>query len=120
METFPSRMFRGAALYGVIVLLPLYFQPVLSQGQHMVFGFIGLALVFQWLFWIIGGDPVKYRGLMWPAIAEKLLFGVPALILWQAGKVQPLVATFALIDLLIAVGFYAAWKRTPASPGGGA
>lgn len=112
-DSFPARMFRGAALYGVIVLLPLYFQPVAKEGVQMVFGFIGLALVFQWIFWIIGGDPVKYKGLMWPAIAEKLVFGVPALILWAKGQTPQLVATFALIDLLIAVGFFLAWRQTP-------
>lgn len=74
-------MFRGAAIYGVLALVPLYFLPMPAVSPETYYGFIGCALVFQWLFWIIGGDPVKYRPLMLVAVAEKLVFAVPALAL---------------------------------------
>ena len=44
MNTFPSRMFRWAAIYGVIVLTPLYFTPLPELGGEVLLGFIGLAL----------------------------------------------------------------------------
>ena len=107
-------MFRGAAIYGVIVLLSMYFTPLPLQGGEVLLGFIGLALVFQGLFWTIGGDPAKYRALMPYAVAEKLVFGLPALLLFFRGyPVQPPVALFAAIDLLRGLGFFFAWRKTP-------
>ena len=114
MGTFPSRMFRWAAIYGVIVLLPMYLAPLPPVMGETLLGFIGLALVFQGVFWTIGGDPVKYRPLMPLAIAEKLVFGVPAVGLYLQGyPVPPPVAAFAGIDLLLGLGFFLAWRRTP-------
>lgn len=116
-ELFARRMFRGSAIYGVIVLLPLYLTPLPRFGAETVLGFIGLALVFQAVFWIIGGDPVKYRALMVPSIAEKLVFGVPALALYAQGRTPWTVAIFAAIDLALALGFAMALRKTPLLPG---
>lgn len=113
MDQFPSRMFRWAAVYGVIVLLPLYFAPLPAQGGEISLGFIGLALVFQGVFWIIGGDPRKYRALMLPAVAEKLIFAVPVMALVLRGyPIMPVVAMFAGIDMVLGLGFFVAWRRT--------
>lgn len=113
MHTFPSRMFRWAAIYGVIVLTPLYLTPMPHVGAEVFLGFVGLALVFQGVFWTIGGDPVKYRALMPYAVAEKLVFGLPALLLMLRGyPIAPPVAGFAAIDVALGLGFFAAWRRT--------
>lgn len=116
MGKFPERMFRWAAIYGVIVLTPMYLTPLPPRGGEVLLGFIGLALVFQALFWIIGSDPLKYRALMPVAVAEKLAFGLPALALFAQGQADAPVAAFAGIDVLLGIGFFAAWKRTPISP----
>ena len=114
MDKFPATMFRWAAIYGVIVLVLLYFTPLPKAGGEVLLGFTGLALVFQGIFWTIGSDPAKYRTLMPYAVAEKLVFAVPCLALWAGGyPVNPPVALFALIDLLLGLGFFAAWQRTP-------
>ena len=113
MHTVPSRMFRWAAIYGVIVLTPLYLTPMPHVGAEVFLGFVGLALVFQGVFWTIGGDPVKYRALMPYAVAEKLVFGLPALVLLLRGyPIAPPVAGFAAIDVALGLGFFAAWRRT--------
>ena len=110
----PSRMFRWAAIYGLIVLTPMYLAPLPLQLGETLLGFIGLALVFQGVFWVIGSDPVRYRALMPLAVAEKLAFGVPALALFAQGyPVAPPVAVFAGIDLLLGLGFFLAWRKTP-------
>ena len=50
------------------------------------------------------------------AVAEKLVFAVPCLSLWASGyPVNPPVAAFAAIDLLLGLGFFLAWQRTPAA-----
>ena len=107
-------MFRGAAIYGVAALLPLYFLPPPVDRPDVYYGFIGIALVFQWLFWIIGGDPVRFRALMLPAVAEKLVFAVPALALVAEDRAPRLVIPFAVMDLLLGTGFLIARSRTPA------
>ncbi len=118
MGKFPSRMFRWAAIYGVIVLLPLYFTPLPPQGGEVLLGFTGLALVFQGVFWTIGSDPAKYRALMPYAVGEKLVFALPALLLFLRGyPVQLPVAGFAVIDLALGLGFFIAWRRTVAAKG---
>lgn len=117
MGKFPQRMFRGAAIYGVLVLTPLYFTPLPPVMAETFLGFVGLALVFQGVFWTIGGDPVKYRALMPFTVLEKLVFGVPAVLLYLQGyPVPPPVAVFAAIDLALGLGFFIAWRRTPLTP----
>ena len=56
MGKFPGRMFRWAAIYGVIVLMPLYLTPLPKVGAEVFLGFVGLALVFQAVFWTIGSN----------------------------------------------------------------
>ena len=113
MSTFPARMFRWAAIYGAVVLTPMYFTPLPHQGAEVFLGFVGLALVFQVVFWIIGSDPVRFRPLMLPAMVEKMVFGVPALVLFAQGAVVAPVAVFAAIDVMLGVGFWLAWRKTP-------
>lgn len=118
MAKFPSRMFRWAAIYGALVLTPMYFTPLPELRAEVLLGFVGLALVFQGVFWVVGSDPVKYRALMPLAVAEKLAFGLPALALFAQGyPVPPLVAVFAGIDLALGLGFFVAWRKTPLTSG---
>ena len=117
LSKFVPRMFRWAALYGVIVLTPLYFTPLPRFGAEVMLGFVGLALVFQGVFWTIGADPVRYRALMPYAVAEKLVFGLPALILFAQGyPVPPPLAGFAGIDVLLGIGFFWAWRKCASLP----
>ena len=115
-EKFARRAFRGAALYGAIVLTPLLFQPTPEGARVEInLGFIGLALVFQGVFWIIGGDPLRYRALMSMAVLEKLVFAGPALTLFALGRLGGAVAGFAAVDAILAVLFMIAWRRLPAT-----
>lgn len=110
--------FRGAAVYGAIALIASLFGPPpgpVALLPHLAFTFTALA--FQIVFWVVGGDPVRYRPLMLAGVAEKLAFGVPALTLaggdWSVPRT---IIPFALIDLVLGAGFLLAWLRTPARP----
>jgi hypothetical protein len=108
---FARTIYRGAAIYGAIVLLPAYLIPLPDPYKLTQIGFVGLALVFQGLFWIIGGDPLRYRALVPLTVFEKLCFGVPAVAYWARGQTDGMTATFGGIDLLLASLFLAVALR---------
>jgi hypothetical protein len=111
--------FSGAAIYGAIALSAgILLAPASPDGPRLEPLAFGLtALAFQIVFWIIGGDPVRYRPMMMAGVAEKLAFGVPALWFAKTGWADPAVALFALVDLVLGAGFALAWRATPASRG---
>lgn len=117
---FPRRVFLAAGIYGIIVLLPQYFlekkigldyPPPITHPEHF-YGFIGVALAWQFVFLIIARDVRRYRLLMLPAILEKLSFGVAAVALFAAGRAAASVAAVGSIDLLLAALFSHSYRVT--------
>jgi hypothetical protein len=64
-------------------------------------------------FLIIGLDPPRYRLLMFPSVLEKVSFGAATLVLLALGRVTPVVAAFAAVDLVLAVLFAIAFFVCP-------
>jgi hypothetical protein len=119
--TFAKRVFVIAGVYGVLVLVPQYFMegrigrdfpPPITHPEHF-YGFIGVALAWQVLFFVIARDPVRYRGAMVPAILEKLAFGVATIVLFAQGRLAAPVLGAGLIDLVLATLFAISLRRTP-------
>ena len=117
-DLFASRVFLVSGIYGVAVLLPQYFletkmgrdfPPPLTHPEHF-YGFVGVALAWQFVFLLIARDVQKYRSLILPAILEKLSFGVAALVLCAQGRAASVVAIAGIIDLLWAAGFVLAFR----------
>jgi hypothetical protein len=116
-EKAASWLFRGAAIYGVILLLPVYFlerrvaapAPRLPAPEYF-YGFIGAALSFQLIYWLIGGDPRRYRALMPIAVVAKLSFWVPTAILWAIGRTATSTFVPTCGDLLLGIAFFVAWR----------
>lgn len=118
---FARRVFLIAAIYGVIVLVPQYFMeekvgrdfpPPITHPEHF-YGFIGVALAWQVLFFMIARDPARYRGAMIPAILEKLAFGIAAIVLYMQGRLVVPVLAAGIIDLIFATLFFFAYRATP-------
>ena len=71
---FARVVVRIAAVWGVLVLTPLYFMAnrfgdVKSPaGAQFYFGFLAVTMAWQLAFWVIGSDPVRFRPMMLPAI----------------------------------------------------
>ncbi|MBA2685485.1 MAG: hypothetical protein H0U66_13445 [Gemmatimonadaceae bacterium] len=113
MNTFARRVFLVAGIYGLIVLLPLYFmRPAALARPEDYFGFIGTAVAWQLCFLVISRDPPRLRPIMLPAIVEKLVFSFPVLILVSQHRMAPTAAVFAAIDLLLGALFYISWRHT--------
>lgn len=116
---FARRVFLWAGIYGMLVLVPLYFMeeklardfpPAFSHPEQF-YGFLGVALAWQFAFLVIASDVRRYRLFMLPAIAEKLLSSVSALLLYAADRVAAMAAAPAVIDLAIALLFAVAFVR---------
>jgi hypothetical protein len=116
-----SRIYTVAALVGIAMLAPLYFMearvaelspPAVTHPEHY-YGFVGLALVWQFAFLLIARDPIRYRPLMPITFLEKLAFGGAVVWLSLAGRVDTLTLGAGLADLTWLVLFVVAWRRTP-------
>ena len=113
-------IFGIAATYGVLILLASYFALGQISAQHppavthveYFYGFISLALVFQFVFALIAIDPLRYRPLMIVGVFEKLAFFVPATILKVAATIPPPTYVFACIDMFLGVLFAIAFFAT--------
>jgi hypothetical protein len=119
-DRFARIVYLVAAVYGIVVLLPQYFleerigrdyPPPITHPEHF-YGFVGLALVWQFAFLLISRDPARWRPLMPITVLEKLVFGVPALVLFLQGRVHSSVLAVGTIDLVLGTLFSIAWLRT--------
>ena len=114
-----GRIFSGAAIYGALVLLPLYFaEPMMAKAgrpvshPELLYGFVGAALAFQLVYWTIGRDPLRFRPLMPIAVIAKWSFGIPVAILFAVGRVDAFTFALSSIDLAISILFLLAWRIT--------
>ena len=117
---FARWVFRSAAVYGVIVLLPMYLleqqigrdQPPPLTHPEFFYGFVGVALAFQVVFWIIGSDPRRYRPLMIASILEKASFSIAAFILFAMGRMHWQMLIAGSMDFVLGLLFSAAYWQT--------
>ena len=119
---FARIVFLVAGIYGLIVLLPMYFMeertgldypPPITHPEYY-YGFIGVAVAWQLAFLVISRDPVRYRALMIPSIVEKVSFGIPVAILYLQQRVSGFILGAAMADSLLGVLFLIAFLRTRA------
>ena len=118
---FAKIVFRIAAIWGFLIIAPLYFifdligkkDPPPITHPAFYYGFVGVALVWQVAFLIIASDPIRFRPLMIAAILEKLVYSIPVIILVSQKRMHPNDLVFAGIDLFLCVLFVMAYLRTP-------
>jgi len=115
-----QNIFRAAGIYGLIVTLPQYFRmeangthfpPAITHPEYY-FGFIGLIVVFQLLFLVIGHDPMHYRSLMPLCMLEKIAYADPASILYYQHKLAFPMFIAGAVDLVWGVLFLWAFYIT--------
>lgn len=121
---FAKWVFLIAGIWGVLILAPMYFledwisvnhPPAISHPEYF-YGFVGVALAWQVVFFVIASDVKHYRLLMLPSVLEKLSFGVPAVILFVTGRIPFAVGGWGLPDLVLALAFTAAFVSTRGRP----
>ncbi len=118
---FASWVFAIAGIYGVISVSPLYFMEEAIGRQdpppitHPMFfyGFVGVTLAWQLLFFVIAREPVRLRPVIPFAVLEKLSFGVGAMVLYRQGRLDHGDLYFGGIDLVLALLFTLSWFWMP-------
>lgn len=113
---FASRVFTGAGIWGLLVLTPLYFTFDLVGREYpppithpdLYYGFIGLAMAWQFGFLVIGRDPVRFRPMMIPAVLEKFIFVASQTALYMQGRVRAGQLAVAGPDLILGILFVVA------------
>lgn len=114
--TFARRVFLVAGIYGILVLAPQYFVELglpapIDRPEHF-YGFIGVALAWQFVFLIVASDVVRYRPLMLAGVLEKVSFGAAVAILYSVGRVSMGVLLAGTLDLFLGALFVGAFMAT--------
>ena len=118
---FAKLVFLIAGIYGLIVVLPLYFfeektgrdyPPPITHPEYY-YGFVGVTAAWQTLYLLISTNPIRYRPVMIPPMLAKGSFVIAVTILFMQGRVSGTMLGASMIDLLLVVLFFLAYLRTP-------
>ena len=117
---FARFTFIGAGIWGIVVLIPLYWlldvtgrsYPPPSEYPHFFYGFVSVAMAWQVAFVVIGTNPMRFRSLMIPSVLEKLGYVGMLMLMYLKGVITSVDAQPALPDLLLAILFIVAFVRT--------
>src|SRR5436853_3993698 len=109
--------------WGVLVLTPLYFifdmigrqDPPAITHPAFYYGFVGVALVWQLAFFVIGSDPARFRPFMVVAALEKLSYGNTLLVLFLEHRLHATDLALGGIDSLLAILFLLGFFKTRAA-----
>jgi len=117
---FARIVFLGAGVWGVLVLVPLYFLLALFNRDHpppvthpeFYYAFTSVALAWQVAFFVIGSDPARFRLMMIPAMLEKFGHVATMSAVYLRGQLSTQQLVFNLPDLLLGVLFVIAWNTS--------
>jgi hypothetical protein len=116
---FARYTFLIAGIYGLLVMPVCYLLEQTISRDHppaithpeFFYGFIGIATAFQFVFLIIGSDPVRYRLMILPSIVEKFSYGIAALVLWNSGRLEGGFFYGGMIDLFLGLLFVVSYIK---------
>jgi hypothetical protein len=117
---FAKVVFWMAAIWGFLVLTPLYFMfdmigqkdPPPITHPAFFYGFVGAGLAWQIAFVITARDPVRFRPLMIPSVVEKFSYAIAGAVLVSQGRMSKQDLLFVAADAVLGVLFIAAWVTT--------
>ena len=112
-------VFWAAGVWGVLVLVPLYFlmgevgrqDPPGVTHPEFYYGFLGVGLAWQVAFLIIAIDPQRFRPIIPAAILEKLTYVVACAVLLALGRIPMVVAFGGVGDLILGTLFTICYFR---------
>ena len=116
---FAKLTFLIAGIYGLLVLLPLYFlerqtgreyPPPITHPEYY-YGFAGVAVAWQLAFIVMSRDPVRYRPLMLVGIVEKAVFFIPAIVLYLQHRLSTSMLVGGCLDGFLGVLFLISYLK---------
>jgi hypothetical protein len=119
---FAKIVFWIAAIWGILILTPLYFMfdligrqdPPLITHPAFYYGFVGAGLAWQVAFIVIARDPVRFRLMMIPSVLEKFGWGACVTVLYLQHRLHASDLGLGVVDVLFGVLFLVAFFRTSA------
>ncbi len=121
---FARLVFRIGAVWGVLVLAPLYFMfdrigaadppPITHPGFY--YSFVTTAIVWQVLFAVIASNPQRFVPMMPVAVLEKFAYALTVVVLFVQGRMHGSDLAFAGTDTLLGVLFLVAFLRLRGAP----
>jgi hypothetical protein len=121
---FAKIVFWCAGAWGLLVLTPMYFMygrvgqysPPYPTHPEFYYGFVGVTLVWQFVFFVIAMDPVRFRPTIIPSVLEKLTYVIALIVLYLQSRITALQLTTAGPDALLGLLFVIAFSKTPSKP----
>jgi len=117
---FAKIVFWVASIWGLLVLTPLFFifdsigrndpPPITHPG--FFYGFVTVALAFQFVFLVIARDPVRFRPIMIPSVFEKLSYATALVVLYFQHRIHVSDLVFAGTDFVLGLLFITALFKT--------
>ena len=116
---FAKIVFLIAGVYGVVVLLPMYFiydmigrlgPPPITHPQFY-YGFVGVTLVWQFAYGLVGFDPARFRPTMILCAAAKFSYVFTVIALYLQRRMTPVQAVTAAREALLGLLFLAAFFK---------
>jgi hypothetical protein len=120
---FAKTIFRIAGILGILMVGPLYFtyhlvarlDPPPVTHPEFYYGFVGVVLVWQFVYIAVGSDPARFRPFMILALLAKLSYVLTIAVLCLQGRISSAGAVTAIPDMIFVVLFLIAFFKT-ASP----
>jgi hypothetical protein len=119
---FARIVFYAAAVWGILVITPLFFifnligrqdpPPITHPGFY--YGFATTALAWQIAFLVIASAPTRLRPLMIPSVIEKFGYATTVVVLFIQTRMHASDLVLAGVDLLLGILFLAAYVKTGA------
>ena len=106
-------MFWIAGIWGIVLLTPLYFMfdligrqdpPPITHPQFF-YAFVSVAMVWQFVFFVIATDPARFRPMILMSVLEKLSYVLTVGVLYLRGLTTPARSITALPDAVLGVLF---------------
>jgi hypothetical protein len=119
-------IFLVAGISGILLIVPPFFlegragedyPPPITHAEYY-YGFLGVTLAWQFVYLLIGSDPIRYRPAMLTGVLAKGSYVVTIVALYLAGRVPAILLGFVSFDATWTVLFVVAYLRTPQWKGG--
>jgi len=113
---FARIVFSIAGALGLLAMIPMYLAP----GSYRYYGSLGGIVAWQFAFFVIATDPIRYRWMMIPALMEKLFWVLALVVCYVQGRmtlaeVSGGTIPHGLLGVLFVIAFFKTPRKAPST-----